>query len=43
VAAHLRLNAHWGFNPQRFLNALGRAEATRRSPQSEAAAEILAA
>jgi hypothetical protein len=42
VAAHLRLNAHWGFNPQRFLNALGQAEATRR-PQSEAAAEVLAA
>lgn len=42
VAARLRFNAHWGFNPQRFLTALAQAGATRRAT-SEAAAEVLAA
>ena len=42
VAARLRFNAHWGFNPQRFLNVLAEARATRRAV-GETAAEVLAA
>ncbi len=40
VAARLRFNVHWGFNPQRFLTALTRAGTSRRDVDE---AEVLAA
>jgi hypothetical protein len=42
IAARLRFNAHWGFNPQRFLTALARAGTSRRDVD-EAEAAVLAA
>jgi hypothetical protein len=43
VAARLRFNVHWGFNPQRFLTALTRAGTSRRNAGETEAAAVLAA
>lgn len=42
VAARMRMNAHWGFNPNKVLVALVQANASRR-PAIEGSSEVLAA
>jgi hypothetical protein len=42
VAARMRMNAHWGFNPNKVMAALAHAHASRR-PAAESHADVLAA